>query len=494
MKKKSLFKDSIFATIFILASLYGLSQIDINSDVVNPISKTLGDFKLTDVVFSQLRESPPEDSNIVLVNIGPRYRDRDDLANLINILNEYNPKVIGIDAFFRKEKPDSIDSPLVKAFSKVKHLVLVSEMHEGKDKVFRDSMETSHAKFMKYAEPGFADMITKGEDYFKIARECSPKEKTRKFHKWVDTILEVEYHPIVKKTKVKKDTTIFREIYEFGEKTTVKVDTTIIEELVEYGEPFKVKRDTSLWLEIYKDTTFYSFPVKMAMIFAPEKVKKFIARNKDTEIISFQGNIDKRLGDVSKNAKIVFTALDVEQVENRQFVPEAIQNKIVIIGYLGDELGDKKTTEDKFFTPLNANYIGKANPDMYGVVVHANIVSMILKEDYINEMPEWLNLALGFILIYIVIWFFSFLHTNTEMWYDGLSNLITLFLIVVLIGVVIYVFHKYNYIVDVTLPSVALFLTGNLIEIYFGILKPLFLKYGVKVPYINKFIPIFTEK
>jgi CHASE2 domain-containing sensor protein len=54
--------------------------------------------------------------------------------------------------------------------------------------------------------------------------------------------------------------------------------------------------------------------------------------------------------------------------------------------------------EDKFYTPLNKKLAGKSNPDMFGVVVHANIISMILREDYVEQMATWQEVAMAIIL------------------------------------------------------------------------------------------------
>ena len=64
-----------------------------------------------------------------------------------------------------------------------------------------------------------------------------------------------------------------------------------------------------------------------------------------------------------------------------------VEGKIVLFGYLGDRLGAPQW-EDKFFTPLNESIAGRANPDMYGPVIHANIASMVLNDDYIDGFGD----------------------------------------------------------------------------------------------------------
>ncbi|MDB5273201.1 MAG: hypothetical protein JWO58_1568 [Chitinophagaceae bacterium] len=399
--RRKLFKESFWTTLFVMFMMYLFSFIEFNSDLINPIAKALSDFELTDVVFSHMRENPGIEDRVTVVNIGRL--DRRGVATLIEQINAEHPKVVGIDAFFRKLKEDKEgDSLLAAAFSSVKNMVLVSELHENDSTNSIDSVSYSNPLFMKDATPGFADMISEGADFFKTSRDCIPYE-------------------IVHGKKV------------------------------------------------------FSFPVMMAYLYDSVKTKKFLARNNSTETINFQGNIDTRKEGVSTNSKIVFTAMDYTQVFDTLYDPSVFKDKIVVLGFMGEYIGDNTWT-DKFFTPLNANYVGKANPDMYGVVVHANIVSMILKGDYINDMPDWINTPISLIIIFLNVWLFSWLFIRMEMWYDGLSFILTIIEVMLLTVVVLYVFDLYSYRVDITLPSIALFLTGNMIEIYYGLIKPLYSK------------------
>lgn len=420
MRRKDIFIDSLICTVFMFVTIWLLSFVQINSDIVNPISKTLSDFQLTDPVFSYIRESPPEDTNVVMVNIGNL--PREGVAALIEAINAGKPKVIGIDAFFRKLKTGEQalgDSLLAAAFSKVENMVLVSELLENDSTGIIEDISMSNPYFMQYCSPGFADMITEGRDFFKTSRDCTPKE-------------------------------------------------------------------------IYKGQPVYSFPTQMAMMYDSVKTKRFLARNRHFETINFQGNIDTRIEGVSTNSKIVFTSLDWSQVLNKEYDPDVFRNKIVIMGFMGAQIGEQ-TWEDKFFTPLNQNYVGKANPDMYGVVVHANILSMILKEAYINDMNAALNLVLNVIFTFFMVWLFSWMYIRLEMWYDAFSFLVTIVVICGLMGIVVMIFHYYSFRFDITLASVALFLSGNFIEIYFGLIKPVTYRLSRKVLTSNNTVTTFDS-
>ncbi|HEX8547440.1 MAG TPA: CHASE2 domain-containing protein [Cytophagaceae bacterium] len=393
-KKRYFFWDALGGTIFLLL-IMGIVSVIPFGDVFNPVEKMLGDFQLTDVVFSQLRTNPDFDDHITVVNIGNL--DREGIAEQINIINKYNPKVIGIDAFFRKPKSEQGDSALRKAFSEVKNLVLVSELIEDEGNSRIDTLKNSHPMFMQYAQTGFADMVTEGKDVFKTSRICIPKDI---------------------------------------------IDNSVVP----------------------------SFPTKLAQIYNPAAANLYLNRNKDTEVINFRGNIDTRKEGVSNNSKGVFYVLDVRQVLDEEFDPSVIKDKIVIMGFLGADVNENVWT-DKFFTPLNANYIGKTYPDMYGVIVHANIVSMILAGSFIDEMPEYLNTCLSLILIFLNIWFLTCCFFKLKEWYDGGSNIIVLVEALILMFIVVLIFNKFNYKFDISLVIVALFLSGNMIEIYHGVLK-----------------------
>jgi hypothetical protein len=61
---------------------------------------------------------------------------------------------------------------------------------------------------------------------------------------------------------------------------------------------------------------------------------------------------------------------------------------------------------------------------MYGPVVHANIASMILNEDYVDSMSSETGILIGIILCYINALLFLKIYRILPRWYDGLTKLI----------------------------------------------------------------------
>ncbi len=122
---------------------------------------------------------------------------------------------------------------------------------------------------------------------------------------------------------------------------------------------------------------------------------------------------------------------------------------------------------------------------MYGVYCHANGIAMILEEDYIHEIPVLPNLLINLLLIYIIIIMYSWMFLRLEMWWDGASLVVTLILVSLLIMLFLAVFNVYSYKLDFTLLIVALFLCGNFIEFYFGLIKPGLLRLKSLSPYLR---------
>lgn len=183
MKKHFFGLDSLLCTGYILALIFIVTNIPVQTDLFDPIAKAFEDFEISDIVYTEpepgredeaLRPPTTADTNIVLVNI--QDLSRAQIARQIEILNQYEPAVIGIDAFFRKEKGPDQDFPLEMALSQVKNLVLVTELEGGLENIeCYDSVSTSNPMFNQYAHNGFANVIAAAEGKgFRTVKEFYP--------------------------------------------------------------------------------------------------------------------------------------------------------------------------------------------------------------------------------------------------------------------------------------------------------------------------------
>lgn len=244
----------------------------------------------------------------------------------------------------------------------------------------------------------------------------------------------------------------------------------------EVQEELKMCREFNPTFDIKGDQRL-AFAVQMAAAYDSAAAADFIARGNEVEIINYRGNV-LDYGATKFGNK--YYALDVPDVFNENFVPDMIEGKIVMFCYLGKFLGDRESLEDKFYTPLNEKYIGRAFPDMYGGVVHANIITMILNRDYINVMSEYAGIIFAIVLCFLNVALFSLIYKKIPKWYDGITKLFQLTEIAILVYGVIYVLELYSFKADIALATFAVGLAGDSLEVYYGVVKNAFTKEGRK--------------
>jgi CHASE2 domain-containing sensor protein len=242
-------------------------------------------------------------------------------------------------------------------------------------------------------------------------------------------------------------------------------------------EDFKVTRRfaPARFISGDKNKQELAFSVKLAQIYDSLKTGEFLSRNQDIEVINYRGDI-KATG-YDNRIKQQFTALDVADIFTENYVPSVFKDKIVLMGFLGRDFYDT-SWEDKFFTPMNAKYAGKANPDMYGVVIHANIIAMILNKDYVRTIPVWMDSAIGIIIVFFNIMFFTVIYRKLSKWYDGVTKLFQLIELMILLVVIIMFFHWFSLKLTLTFAFTGIALAGDGLEVFYSVVMNLFSRMG----------------
>ncbi len=418
---KNIWLQALAITVFVFLTLVGVSNItDFKLfSAFDPISQALSDFELTDYAFSNLRPDPSVDERIVLVNFGNL--SRREVADQIRVVSQYKPRVIGIDGFYNCEGGlrDTINCPqlldplgnllLADAIAQAGNVVLVDKLLQSDsasnvDAIdVYDSIEYADTIFSHHARNAYANLVT-GAIYQEDVKLC------RSF---------------IPRYNVKG-------------------------------------RDE------------YAFAVQMCMLFDSVKTKKFLARNKEEEVINYRGNVEiqdirlKNLKNKSTSATkypIMFYAVDANQIMNGEVLPEMFKDNIIIMGFLGEYFGDA-TWIDKYFTPLNKKVAGRANPDMFGVVVHANIVAMILNEDFVNELTDWQKNTIAFLVCYFTVLLFIKIDTKLPAWYDALSVIIQIIQILLISGLVVYTYAGYSFKLDMAITLGVAAVVGPCYDIF----------------------------
>lgn len=377
-------------------------------DALDPIGQALEDFEMTDYAFSQMRSQPPMEENIVLVNIGPLTRQ--GIAEQIRILDKYKPKAIGIDSFFKGFVGDTLGTlSLASAITTAQtDIVMVSSVKQS------DSLAAYH----------------EGEEIYDILYLSDPMFTSNVDFAIANLDTEAAFQQDVKicrqfppsRTLLGKDD----EYFAFGAILASKIDSTVLEDLSERGNEFEV---------INYRGDFYNF-------FDPDT----------TEF--------RRFG-----------ALDYDEVLYENFDPNFIKDKVVILGFMGNDFTDLYSWEDKFFTPLNKKVAGRATPDMYGPVIHANIASMVLNRDYVDGLNPIVDAIVGILLCFINVVLFSWIYRNYGSWYDGITKLIQVVEVIVILGLITLLFSTKSFKLEIAAGLFALALAGDLLEVYYGVVR-----------------------
>jgi len=423
MKKVLIFSASVTAFVFGMAwAVSYISDFKLFS-AFDTVSQALKDTQLTDYAFNKLRPDPIVDERIVLVNFGTL--SRREVAQELQMISSFKPRVIGMDALYDCEGGlrDSVNCRQL--LDTLGNLMLSNAIQEAGNVVLGiklmqtdslgqfdtneiDSVEISDTIFSDYAQEGFVNFPTDAtyQEDVKIARTVHPK--------W-----------------------------------TIQGKTEL------------------------------AFSVRMAMMYDSVKTKKFLARNIHEEIINFRGNIEMRQlrlkslkneETASTNFGTMFFVVDFQDVLDGNVSAELFTDKIVVMGYLGDYVGDA-AWEDKFFTPLNKKLGGRANPDMFGPVVHANVVAMILNEDYVDVLKDWQKYAIAILVCFLTVALFMTIDEKLPIWYDALSVIIQLVQIAIFMWIIIYVFASYSIKLELDLTLGIVALVGPCYDIFKSLQK-----------------------
>jgi CHASE2 domain-containing sensor protein len=392
----------------------------------DPISTALAEFELTDYVFSKIRPLPLPDDRIVLVNIGP---DRRAMAEQIRIISQHKPRVIGIDGFFNCEGGlrDTVNCPQL--LDTLGNLILANAIQEAGNVVLVTRLLQSSKTYAAHLVDVY-DSVEYSDDIFH------------------DAARKNAFANLVTKATYQED---------------VKVCKSFVPKVMVNGKPE------------------YAFSVNIAMLYDSVKTRKFLARNLEEEIINFRGNFEipdvkvKSLREemqATSEFRVLCYAIDWPALLNGDYLPTMFEDKIVILGFLGNYFGDP-AWEDKFFTPLNTKVAGRANPDMFGLVVHANIVSMILNGDFVNQLQEWQKVTIAFIITFLNVLLFGWIDRRYPIWFDGLQVLIQVIEILLISILIVFVFAYFNFKLDLTLSIATTALIGPCFDIGKSIEKTL---------------------
>ena len=217
--------------------------------------------------------------------------------------------------------------------------------------------------------------------------------------------------------------------------------------------------------EKVKDTLNKSFATAVVQLADAVQYNRLLKRGNDMERINYKRQAQQ------------YITVDYSDLLNNQIDTAVFYNRIVLIGIVSNDPSD---IEDKHFTPLNERFAGKSIPDMNGVILHANIISMILGNNYIKHVPLWINWLLSFVLcwLFLAVVIRYFLQNN--IWFHLITKVIQLILAALFIFIGIFVRKYFSLHLDLASTLVAIVLSLDVLYFYEGFVKWLHKKFHYK--------------
>ncbi|QNA45289.1 CHASE2 domain-containing protein [Lacibacter sediminis] len=198
-------------------------------------------------------------------------------------------------------------------------------------------------------------------------------------------------------------------------------------------------------------------------------------RNRQTEI-HYYGNLAN------------FNYFDFDEVMDSGFDVTQLKDKIILIGFLGipSQRGTAQLEEDKLFTPLNTRLSGRSYPDMYGSVIHANILRMILENDHIRVIPRWLTAVLSFLLIWLLLPIMCGLFFKGDLWFNSVGTLLQLVGSLLVVFLTLLTYSYFNLKFDPGLLLACFVLLPTFINLYEALLN--FLRHNLNISFHSAFL------
>lgn len=216
---------------------------------------------------------------------------------------------------------------------------------------------------------------------------------------------------------------------------------------------------------------YQSFPMALASFTDKKAVERLKHRHKEYEIINYSRKIDQ------------YMIIDGNDLLEDKTAPELFANKVVLMGYINP---DPFNVEDKHFTPLNKHFAGKSIPDMNGIIIHANILSMIFDGTYIGHIPSWLFWFLTILICWLHVALFMRYYIENHIWFHLVAKIAQIFFAILSVYIGIIFFDWFSIKIDTKISLIVIIFAIDIIYFYEALAVWLHNKYGFKTNFHSK--------
>lgn len=216
---------------------------------------------------------------------------------------------------------------------------------------------------------------------------------------------------------------------------------------------------------------YQSFATSLIQQYDPAAFEKLKKRDHNTEIINYSRRTNQYL------------VIDGEDLLQGNVDSNAVKGRIALLGYISD---NPENIEDKKYTPFNEEFAGKSIPDMNGIVIHANIISMALDGMYINKLPLWITILFAVLIGWLHMSFFIHYYLENHIWFHLVAKIAQLISAIAFVYIGMELFSRFRIKLDMTLTLVVIVLAVDIIYFYEAFAVWIHKKFGYKTVFHQK--------
>jgi CHASE2 domain-containing sensor protein len=218
-----------------------------------------------------------------------------------------------------------------------------------------------------------------------------------------------------------------------------------------FNEETSTTRHYEPFIFDYKKKMLPSFTSSIIELYDKAKYENLLKKAGKKVLINFERHTTQ------------YPVIEYENLLQDQVDSSAIKDKIVLFGYINL---DKYDINDKKFTPLNEKFAGKSVPDMNGIVVHANILSMVLDNNYVKKVPGWVNLLIAFAVCWLFMSFFIHYYLESHIWFHLVAKIAQVAALILFTYLGILLFDQYRLKVDMKMSLIVIIMAVDVIYFY----------------------------
>ncbi len=197
--------------------------------------------------------------------------------------------------------------------------------------------------------------------------------------------------------------------------------------------------------------SYSSFVSSIIKVYDPALFEKMEKKVHHKEIINYTRKANQYL------------IMERQDIINGMVDTSAIRDKIVLLGFINL---DRANIEDKKFTPMNEKFAGKSIPDMNGIVVHANIISMVLENNYIKKLPLWFTWLVAILIGWLHMSFFIRYYLENHIWFHLVAKIAQLASAIFFVYLGIYLYDRYRIKLDMKMTLIVIVMAVDVIYFY----------------------------